>query len=349
MRRQWGRAWVVVVLSLLPGAPSAIGAQASARRPVATTPHFAFYSDAETNLNDALLQAGVARKSGKAEPLRAGPDSACFARLPAPVRAAWNRAVDYYADIVSPTDFGAAEQYRIRMQLAGFPAEIADSGAQRYVAIVQGFRAAAAPAYRACRWAAQDSANRAWIARVQALLAAHEATIAPRLEQLYRKRWPRLPMAVDVVQTVNWAGANSVFPGPDEAPSAHLLVSVENEGLSALESVFHEASHGLMLRGAPVRLALDSAARGAGYRMPGDLWHVVQFHTTGEVVRRALEAGGTKGYATMLEGIMARPRHSWAAYRQALEDGWVPYVTGRASLGAAAAELVRRLREAPGP
>ena len=42
--------------------PRATLGQAPARTPVVTTPHFAFYSDFDTNLNDALIAVGVARK-----------------------------------------------------------------------------------------------------------------------------------------------------------------------------------------------------------------------------------------------------------------------------------------------
>ena len=44
-------------------APSAAVAQPSDRPAVATTLHFAFYSDFATNLSDALVAAGSARRS----------------------------------------------------------------------------------------------------------------------------------------------------------------------------------------------------------------------------------------------------------------------------------------------
>ena len=94
------------------------------------------------------------------------------------------------------------------------------------------FIAAAAPAYRACRWEQQDAANRAWVAAMTSQLADYEAAIAPRLAALYGMRWPGEPMDVDVVATVSWAGANSYFP---RSSPGHLLVSSVFEGREALE------------------------------------------------------------------------------------------------------------------
>ena len=55
---------------------------------VATTAHFAFHSDFEVNLHDALLEAGRTRWSDKPELFHSGPESECFAELPRVVRSA---------------------------------------------------------------------------------------------------------------------------------------------------------------------------------------------------------------------------------------------------------------------
>jgi hypothetical protein len=49
---------------MLLSAPSAFPGEAPERAPVVTTPRFAFYSDLDTNLKDALVAAGIARKGG---------------------------------------------------------------------------------------------------------------------------------------------------------------------------------------------------------------------------------------------------------------------------------------------
>jgi hypothetical protein len=316
-------------------------ATAAERAPVLTTPRFAFHSDFETNLNDALIAAGTARKFDKPELFRAGDETACFEKLTPSARAGWEGAVAYYEKIVAPAGFDRPPQFPIRLQLAGLLDETTREGARESLGIAAGFRAAAAPAYRACRWSAQDEENRRWIAALQPRLAAYEAKVAARLEQLYRTRWTGLPIPVDVVETVSWSGANSVIL----SPGGHLLVSTEYRDESALEIVFHEASHLLMDRAAPVSRALDDAARAASVEPFRDLWHVVLFHTTGESVRRILADGGVPGYEPILRGIFARG--AWVEYREPVERAWTPYLDGERTLSEAAADLTEACRKAP--
>lgn len=329
----------VLGLAILLSAPVSSAPLARERVALRTTPHFAFYSDFETNLNDALIAAGLARTKTQPELFRSGAEAGCFDGLPPSARAGWGGAVDYYAKIVSPADWTAREQYLIRVQLAGFDDELKDPKDRQFVEITAGLRAAAAPAYEACRWPAQDAKNRRWIEDLQPRLAAHEQTIAARLEQLYRKRWGGLPIPVDVVEIVNWSGANSILR--DTAPGGHLLIANSYQGPAALETVFHEASHLLTGRDAPLRKALESAAGETGVRLPGDLWHVVLFYTTGEVVRGILADGGAAGYTPMLYGIF--DRGDWTDYRKPLETAWRPYVDGERNLPEAAASLMAAL------
>lgn len=324
---------------------SAHKSQRAPRVPIATTPHFAFYSDFGTNLNDALIAAGLARKRAKPELFQDGAEAPCFGKLPPSARAAWERAVDYYAEIISPVQFGDRQQYLLRADLAGFEDDLEDPGARQFAGIARGFRTAATPAYEACRWAAQDEKNRRWIEELRTRLAAEEQKVAPRLEELYHLRWDGLPIPVDIVETVDWSGANSILRDP---VSGHFLIASSNPSASALEIVFHEASHLLMGRDAPVKQALAQAASAAGWTLPRDLWHVVLFYTTGEAVRRILEADGQPGYTPMLYEIFERG--VWAEYRQALETAWRPYVYGERPLQDVAANLVAALRTpAPPP
>ncbi len=334
-----GKAGIILGWGMLLFAPCASLGQPPERTPVATTPHFAFYSDFDTNLNDALIAAGAARKGGKPELFRAGDEVACFDKLPPSARAAWNGAVGYYAEIISPADWIDRQQYLIRVHLAGFDEDLKDAGARQFVEIARSFRVAAAPAYKACRWAAQDEKNRRWIEELKPQLAVDEKKAASRLERLYQKRWNGLPIPVDIVETVSWSGANSIIrrsPG-----GGHLLISNSYQGPAAFEIVFHEASHLLMDHGDPLRQALDGAASAAGVRLPGDLWHVVLFYTTGETVRRVLDEGGKPGYKPMVYGIF--DRGAWDVYRKPLESAWGPYVEGKRDLAKAAASLIEAL------
>ena len=60
MKRLVGLGWLLLV-------PSVSLSRALERTPILTTPHLTFYSDFDTNLNDALIAAGVAQKQRKPE------------------------------------------------------------------------------------------------------------------------------------------------------------------------------------------------------------------------------------------------------------------------------------------
>ncbi len=329
-----GTAAAILLLSA-----EAVGGQGEARRPVLTTPHFALYSDVETNLNDALIAAGLARKNKKPELFREGEEAGCFEKLPPSSRAGWDGAVDYYARILSPGSFGSKPQFLVRFQLAGLGVEGRSAADEEYLDVTRGFRTAAAPAYRACRFPSQDARNRKWIAEIGPRLAAEEEKLAARLEALYRKKWKTLPILVDVVETVDWSGANTAW---SDAGQGDILITSTVTGPAAFETLFHEASHVLMDRGDPVRAALEKAAKASGVKLPGDLWHVVLFYTTGEAVRQVLDERGPAGYTPMLYEIFARP--AWVNYREPLEKEWKPYVDGKRTLDEAASGLIEALR-----
>ncbi len=344
MRRySFHKAAIVLALGMLLSAPSASLGQAHERTPAATTPHFAFYSDFATNLNDALIAAGAARNDGEPELFHSGAEESCFGELPPSARAAWDRAVDYYAEIISPDDWSDRQQYLLRAHLAGFGEQLEDARARQFVEIARSFRAAATRAYEACRWATQDAENLRRIEELNSQLAAHEQRIAHRLEELYQKPWDGLPIPVDVVETVSWSGANSVFRDP---AGGHLLISNSYQGPAALEIVFHEASHLLMGRGDPLPHALDEAASALDLPLPGDLWHVVLFYTTGEAVRRILDNAGESEYTPMVYAIF--DRSNWGRFRHAIESTWPAYMDGEGTLSEAAADLIEALGEPGG-
>jgi hypothetical protein len=260
------------------------------------------------------------------------------------VRAGWDGAADFYAKFVSPSSSNSTPRFLIRAEIAGIDDEVRDDADRQFTAVARAFRGAAAPAYRACRWAAQDEANRRWIEALTPRLLAVENGIGARLEALYRRSWAAERIPVDVVQTVDFSGANTILR---DSGRGHVLIAVENPGRAALETVFHEASHILMGGGSPVRAALDDAAKAAGFPLPGDAWHVVLFYTTGEVVRDALAAGGGPTYTPMLYEIFERG--TWTDTRGPLEAAWRPYVEGKRTLPEAAADLIEALRKSKTP
>ena len=306
--------------------------------PVATTPHFAFYSDVATNLNDALIVAGAARSSGKPELFHSGSEEdACFAELPSSSREGWELAVDYYARVISPSSWLARQQYLIRMDLAGLNGDL-DDRARRFIAIAAGFRMAATPAYEACHWSTPDTDNRRWIEMLLPQLERYESAITERLEKLYQTPWHGLPIRVDVVATAPPVGANTISRPP------HIMVSSSIAERDALEIIHHEASHTLMDEQDPVQRALAEAAREQGIELPKDLWHPVLFVTTGDAVRRVLAAAGEPDYTPYID-FHNLWDGGWGVYREAIETAWPAYLNGERTLAEAATDLVRALPE----
>ena len=132
------------------------------------TAHFAFYSDLATNTHDALIAVAVARRAKQPGPFSAS-EQACFERLPAPERDAWNRAVDDYVAAKSTNEQRVDERFVLAgyMRVEDPTAEIDRQFLQTWLPLLK----SATPAYQRCRWPAQDRSNRDWIARVKPLLA----------------------------------------------------------------------------------------------------------------------------------------------------------------------------------
>jgi hypothetical protein len=326
-------ALVGLLATLLYAAPGA--GQEPRADPVAVTAHFAFFSDFATNLHDALLAAATATRAGQPERFGAEPDTQCFAALPAAERAAWNRAVDYYAEIIAPGQSFDRVQILPRLELLWRTVDWARGDERTFIVIARNFRSAAASAYQRCRWPAQDARNRAWIDSLRPALARDEDVLARRLVELYGADWGALPIPVDVMETVSWAGGDSIFTRP---PPGHVRVSSTRAEYqtpaAALELVFHEGSHLLMNDDSPLFAALGAAERLSGKTAPADLWHAVLFYMTGETVRRVLEDAGEPGYSPLLSTL-----DIFGNVREPIATVWPSYLDGESSLSETATRL----------
>lgn len=299
---------------------------------VATTRMFAFYSDPVFNLHDFLVWN--VRSGEPAEPALD-----CLAGLPGDERSAFEHALEHYK--VFATSGGDRLLLALRYRLAGFgDVGIADSAS---IAAALAKLRAAAPAYEKCRWATHDARNRRWVAALEPLLAAHEEALRERLSVLYGSEL-RGPLPVDVVSYGSFAGADSVV-NPD-----HLLISSvapANMGYSALEIVFHEASHTVFGPRLDGRLwtELDAAAKADGAPLPPNFWHALLFYTTGGTVKARLAERGID-YEPYLYA-QALFERSWPGFRGPLERWWQPYLDGRVSMADAVRQLVEALPTDP--
>lgn len=307
------------------------------RQAVLETPRFVFYSHFGFNLYDALLTSAGARLKKQPDPVHEG---SCFAALAREERSAWDAAVSYYAETVAATDDFSRDRTVVRSALTGIQVSPLDDDERRDRRLALLFLQAAAPAWRACRWPDQDAANRRWIAELQPRLVRHAAEVESRLETLFGAQW-RGPIAVDVVATSGWSGADTI---PFSKPTHTQITSLNPgyQGPAALEMIFHEASHELVsLNNGPIAELLRSASKETGVPVPPNLWHGLLFVTVGEVVRDVLARSGEGAYAPFSDQVF---NGSWKPLYHPLVEQWLPFVRGERSREEAARRLLTALK-----
>ena len=179
----------------------------------------------------------------------------------------------------------------------------------------------AAPFYRQACWPNHAKANAAWIEGLKPLLREHGGAIASRLAAAYETTWPSTPIDVDVVVYANWAGA---YTNPPHITAGS--VNHDYTGDSALEMIFHEASHTLV-----DHLADKIAAEfeKVHHEFPRQLDHAVIFFTAGFVTKTELKKSDPdyQPYAYRL-GIYSRSP-VWTGYEKVLRQYWQPYLEGK--------------------
>ena len=295
---------------------------------VAATTLFEFHSDFLTNLDDALRWS--AEREERAEELL----GSCATELPPEARAGWASALATYR--AEAAALRGLEAVHARMQFA----RLEDALRGDVIPLSPGRRHAladAADAYSRCAWPASDARNRRWIAERVTGIKQLEPTIAERLVELYQTAWPPLPMRVDAMYYVSWAGGDSATP-------AHIRISSANpgnEGWSGVEIAFHEASH-MLMHGWGGSVAWDTlAATGTrlGVEIPPQLPHAVLFYVTGQAAAAELRRRDVEHVPYMLERRLFSDE-----WREQIAAAFDPYLAGRATLEEACAALVESLR-----
>ncbi|MBI3670630.1 MAG: hypothetical protein HY237_12725 [Acidobacteria bacterium] len=332
---------------------------------LAPLPVFEFHSGFWINLHHFLYQQARLRNSSAPAGTGADPtgqsESSARAAAAAQVltsaltgdeQRAWTAALDYYAEDLAARDLlvnGDMVNIKNRLaemetcaDLSGRSAGVCASGLRReLIAALE----RAAPVYRARWWDEHDRTNRSWIAGVAPLVRQMGGGLAQRLSAVYQADWPTGRLRVDVVFYGGPFGAYTTLD------PVHLTISSSdprNQGVAALEVLFHEASHALARA---VRDAIVRECRQRGKPIPRDLWHALLFYTTGEIVKRALQnekavsqPAGTRPdtytpYAYRY-GLYAR---GWSNYQRLLERHWQPYLDGKVEFETALARLVSAL------
>ena len=268
---------------------------------------------------------------------------------------AWDDAVAYYTANYADKDLlFSTELELLKNQLGDFETCDELSGTKKKTCdaglpakLTQVLESAGA-VYRAHRWAADDRANRAWIARTAPLVREQGVGLSHRLADIFQTHWPNDKIRVDVSAVASATGAYTTLE-----PLRVTIASTDarNQGAEALEVLFHEASHGIAI---PVEQAIERECRQRDKPVPRDLWHALIFYTTGEVIQPVLEsdgdessdgatggtAGGNAGGASRHEDLS---RRGWASYVEILERYWQPYLDGKVTFDDAIAHMVSSL------
>jgi hypothetical protein len=248
------------------------------------------------------------------------------ASLTAEERATWDAAIGYYDRNLASRDL-----LRTRGMEQLKWALVAGDLANEAVGVdLRAVLESAMPVYRRHFWPEHDRANRAWVAATTERLQQVARDVIPRLEALYGVKWFPSPVRADIVWVGNREGAYTT-----NGPPPHATIAIGEGEWSAVEIVFHEFSHVLIL---PIeqRLAHALADRLRDHRV---LWHVVQFYLTGAAVQEVLKARGIS-YTPLSTAMFDR---AWPRYRQAIEANWPRYVRGEIGLDDAIAGTVKML------
>jgi len=331
---------------------SSIPIPQAAPSPGLAVPSFEFRSGFWVNLHhflylQARLQSGFITAGG-APPNVPAEDQANLTDLSPAERLAWQKAVDYYADNFADRDF-PYDGFLVRIDdrlsdmaacpdLTGRSSPSCASGIDPAIAAIL---EEAAPVYRAHWWAAQNQANQAWISQAAALVRRYGDRPAEGLSRVFGQLWPARPIPVDVVSYAGNSGSYTTL-GP-----LHIVLASGNglnQGSSALEVVFREASHVLAQ---PVEAAIIEQCRQQTKPVPRDLWNAVASYTTAKVFEQVfagqgLPAGeGSKSFSENNREYVAV--RGWERYQQLLQLYWQPYLDNRTGMQSAVTDIINAL------
>ena len=177
-------------------------------------------------------------------------------------------------------------------------------------------------AYAATDWILHQEWNLAWTREVTSLLTNLLPEVMPRLEDLFRQTIPDAPILVSTVVVGRTGPAyTTIRPTHITCSTSHR----KSQGLAATEIVIHEACHAIA---EPLRAALDDRVA-ASVPHGSELWHVVLFYLTGEVVARAWNRSGVD-YRPYLDatGLFER---AWPQFQVPVRDAWSGYLEAKTS------------------
>jgi hypothetical protein len=337
---------LTAAFALLPGTPAVARGQVEGPSPrreratiVATSERFELNSDPWINLHHFLYQwaredAGLASGRRKVTV----PEQASLGGLAGEERTAWLQSVGFYRDNVAARGLFDGEMLQLKeelLMLAGDPRA-------RPPDRIKGIAAAlstAMPIYRDKWWPQHDKENRGWIERVLTPLRTCERRYVEMTVRVYGAVWPKDRWRVDVSAYANFAAGYTTYEGQVVIYST----DAGNQGLYALETIFHEIQHAGTIAGS-IRNAIDRAFKPAGVEVPANLWHALIFATAGEFVRFTAASEGRPEYTPywIKEGFESL--EGWSHLVPVVRQHWIPVVRGESSREAGLAALAQSLR-----
>jgi hypothetical protein len=221
----------------------------------------------------------------------------------------WKDAVVAYANGLSKKEPTSDEPLAA---LVSTLATVGNTAALKGVSVDANTRAIlerAAPIYRKTWWPTHRATNRAYRAGLTPLIDRDGRAIIAFLTSRYGLPWASTPYQVHLSAYATWGAAFST-PGTD----GQLIVVSTNahsgtQGLSGLETVFHEAMH---VWDDAVSPLLREQATAMGRTVPPGLTHALIFFTAGEAVRRV-----APGYVTVGE-----TEQMWTGIYMPFRAGW---------------------------
>jgi hypothetical protein len=310
-------------------------------QPASFTNLFDFHSGSWINLHHFLYWQALVSKpqEGSHSLALSEADNVELQQLSPTERASWDAAVSYYTNSSSQRDLlfddsmittkNQLEEAEDSPDLAG-----AQIPTDLKVALLR-----VAPIYKNHWWPRHDAENRRWIAQLKPLVEQYGSTLTKKMVSIYDQPWPQYPVRVDAVTYANWAGAYTTLH-----PTRPTISTTDpaNQGMAALEIVFHETSHGMMdkvtdaIHVAEANLNAHRSKGGAFHS--GSIWHAVLLYTAGELV--AAQIAGYVPYADK-NGLWVR---AWpGSDRSLIEQDWKPHVNGSLGLQQALTRLVNGL------
>jgi hypothetical protein len=293
--------------------------------------YFEFHSGFWINLHLFLYEEAITRTApaGRGREAEFTADSAISASLSGDEKTNWDTAVAYYQANYISLDLLTNDRMRgIKNTLEELEnvSSLARSDLDpRLIRVLDN----AAPVYRTHWWPTHDRANRDWIAAVTTLADRDGDALSQKISAAYETPWPDTPLRVDVVAYANYSGGFTTLHPTRIAISSQ---DPGNQKTSALEALFHEASH-TMVENVGNLLLQDFAARKK--TAPPQLIHAILYFTTGYFVKEI-----HPDYVPYADAANLWSQPGWNGFQAVIVKDWQPHLDGKTTASVAISQLV---------